>query len=1310
MSDTPLSADVYSVREAFEDLKKNFIEEESDETLELGMYGFLSAVLAKETASVIKVGSEMANEMFPSKARLESSIMSHAVVNSITDIFAAPSKMPCLVCIIEDDLKRIFENQITEDNPNTVVIDNKSPIYIEDYEYHFDYPIIISKNQISTFETVYTARYDISDPNSISDITNPYLASPYLLKYSSYVYLFIPTRLTQISINESYEKISSDNIIDNKSYEFEFNENNDPLIKLASFDVYVKEEGETVKLTPIFESAAIDEDVPYYCRYLFLNKNTIRVTFDKNSYMPGINAEITTVIKTTLGEKGNIILKEKTASILQDTENYSYFNTQLMIIPQGKSEGGADNISIAELKRRIPQEASSRKNLTSSSDLNAYFNRFNTDKLYMDFSLKVNNQFMFQYYSYILAKDNDNRIVPTNTLPAVISTEDLDTIKDSDENELYVLNPGICLGWKKGKCYLINEKKDKKEDYQYIYTIPFKAIINPKIPAIFYYINIMNKNYILNFNYINDQCPVQFICTNAQWRRDPDSIENSGKDYIMDLVISQNINEDYGLMKVLKPGDEGYIEPPEPEPGKYIKVEGYLDPIKNRVYVKDLDTGNYTVYDKAGVKKGTVTDNPTNNEGEGIGIDINLIDSSIEADQFKKMQITIENPEYKEPKTISVKGFSNTELGHNYVNNSDGSYSVYSSETGELLGTLTEESTDESLGISYSALNAKLLANELPEADVEIPNPKYEESNDKSDEDENEGLGEIITGYLNETLYHLYVQTEDSTDYKVYNFSTKKLLGSITEGTTDEESDFMVGYETVRKSIKNDLFKQRTMFIPSSSNEEPEDGEDNNDEDIDIEKMSLSSEPESAAYTEPDDPELVDAYINANTPITVLRGIKAVSGGTADEVSDSNINKNNILSTISEVNGGNANTSSDIQTVNESDDEMESTLKQVTEINPLGADVSQNTAKNVRTIFDPEDAEIINVISNVGVIAVCKKNGNAVRYYISEPSETPEEGKFEYQVKIKFTTDDYIDYDNNIRIYGGTEINKEKGKGSEFIYLPRNTDIDIYVLASFKDKYGDVIEFGRYDLDEIIPPSVTKGLTVTNKYTINDGVDFYDDYSNIVSSIVRAEPKRISGDEKLGYTFNLSDVPMIGYNYALNKEKLYDFLDKLKTQKDHIDDILSIVNNGFTVDFKFYNTYGQSLMYTVDNIIGIGKVNMSFEFNVYLKKASDNYTVEYIKRDIKNYIEDYNNINNSIHLPNLIAYIINAYSNSIYYFEFKGFNTETKNSSIGGYLYGPECQHLYIKDYYIGRVPEFINIDVDENGAPDITINAVYQH
>ena len=99
MSDTPLSADVYSVREAFDDLKKNFIEEESDETLELeygdakyglvislieflsdisylavyteeesdetlelGMYGFLSAVLAKETASVIKVGSEMANE------------------------------------------------------------------------------------------------------------------------------------------------------------------------------------------------------------------------------------------------------------------------------------------------------------------------------------------------------------------------------------------------------------------------------------------------------------------------------------------------------------------------------------------------------------------------------------------------------------------------------------------------------------------------------------------------------------------------------------------------------------------------------------------------------------------------------------------------------------------------------------------------------------------------------------------------------------------------------------------------------------------------------------------------------------------------------------------------------------------------------------------------------------------------------------------------------------------------------------------------------------------------------------------------
>lgn len=1115
MSEVSLTADAYQVKEALDDLRQLYMPDEDDETLELGLYGWLSSAISKEIASTIRVTAEMNNEMFIHKARLESSIISHAITNNITDIFATPAVMPCFLCITEKDLQNIIDNQTNPDSTlEACVIDNMCKIMIGDYEYHFDYPIKITKTKLSGDRRIYTAIYDTSDKNTLSDITNPYLASPYILKTNGESQVFIPTQLRQYIVTKLYNTLSSDNIIENKFYQFTFDN------QLAAFDVYVKDGDDSYRLTPIFESATPENGVENWCKYTFINENTIRVTFDSNSIMPGIGAEITTVVKTTLGATCNFPLTENFMAVLQDTEDYSYLNTSVTIRPQDKSDGGLDKVSISDLKKATIREAASRHNLTSYSDLTAFFNKLNTADQEMVFKEKVNNQFMFQYYSYILAKDSIGNIVPTNTIDAIIDStfssyenSGISKTEDNSGRDIYIINPGACFG-QDGKleegtatgtrvaaATLLKDESYRELDpsIKFSYSVPFKMVIDPNVPCVFYYMNIMDKTYLLDYSFNNEQCPVQFICNSVTWRRDPSLKPEEGADdlrnkYILNLSITQNIEESFNI-----------------------------------VYEKPETDGDDT------------TEDPENQD------------------------------------------------------------------------------TDDS-----------------------------EENPDNSD-----------------------VDTDDSSD---------------TENFDDSDTD---------------------------------DSSEDTDQGIATFSLNDDSGFETAAYNPPDNQKLVDDYINTNKPSIALKGISAVFGGTANAEKDNTINENNILG---QIRTADYNMYQNI----ESDDPIQQALNEIEVIDSMGANTTLNTSKNVTKVFDPEDQDI-NMISNIKVILVCKDVYNEketeVRFFDSVLVEPPEEGDYTYNFTIQLETDDYIGENNRIRISNGYKTMSSDELNSENtvpFYFNENTPADIYVLVRFLNEEGNPVEYGRDNLDQIISSKYTEGYSVTNRYKINGGIDFLENFSDIVqSNIDIIESKKNEETNSVDYKFRIYDVPMLKYSYVnKNKDLIGEFITKIKKQKAHIDNMLKILDNAFTIDFKFFNTYGPSARYTVDGSKYIGKVNISIKLNVKLKKAIDDYTIEYIKRDIKEYIESFDNIGQDIHFPVIISELIQKYSNSVYYIEYQGFNIEYTSQSDGvcdcicdncgtsmrcenckcknpdGTLeYGPDCQHLLYDSSNIDDIPEFINID-----------------
>ena len=147
-------------------------------------------------------------------------------------------------------------------------------------------------------------------------------------------------------------------------------------------------------------------------------------------------------------------------------------------------------------------------------------------------------------------------------------------------------------------------------------------------------------------------------------------------------------------------------------------------------------------------------------------------------------------------------------------------------------------------------------------------------------------------------------------------------------------------------------------------------------------------------------------------------------------------------------------------------------------------------------------------------------------------------------------------------------------------------------------------------------------------------------------------------------------------------------------RKTYIDYAIQVLEDAFEMNFKFFNTYGPSKLFTIDTEgTLLNRTNLSLTFRLKLRANYDTNITNMIINDIKTYIEDINSIN-TIHMPNLVSEIINKYSESIEYFEFIDLNG-----------YGYNVQHLYsldMPDEVI--IPEFVNISALDDGTPDITL------
>ena len=531
---TLINSDIYDLTSTVNQLQQQHMPDETDKTRATSINGYFADINSSELQNAVIISSEMANEMWPSRAKYEKNVIAHAIIQNITDINATPAQMQVHLGFEEDQLKEIMNTQVA-------IIDKDSTFFIGDLEFHLPYDIRIDLNTITNNEEVYTARYVMDRQNNVCDITNPYLSAPFIQVMNTKKYVVISCMIMQYEYSIIDRKMITNNPIENKTFEFEF-EN-----QLCDFEIRVTDNGETKYLTPMFEGIGVENNIEDFCYYTYTDASTIRVRFDSLSYMPSINAVVEVLLKTTHGAEGNFPYNTNEFLSISST-NYGYSGLSVYVMVNSDSENGRDRRSVDELRRQLPKEALSRGSVTNTQDLQNYFNMASTEDDRFSVQKKVDNQFERSYYAYLVLKDSYGNIIPTNTIDVIVAKEGE---FDTHDNRKRALKPGCAIALDKDTDTGYIMKRDDVEKFlaaspnNFVYTSPFIIVVNDDPLYVSYYMTIMKYARCLEFTSINSDSALQFIATTVAWKR---GFLEDPMVYKLDIPCVQNINADKGVL------------------------------------------------------------------------------------------------------------------------------------------------------------------------------------------------------------------------------------------------------------------------------------------------------------------------------------------------------------------------------------------------------------------------------------------------------------------------------------------------------------------------------------------------------------------------------------------------------------------------------------------------------------------------------------------------------------------------------------------------------------------------------------------
>ena len=298
-------------------------------------------------------------------------------------------------------------------------------------------------------------------------------------------------------------------------------------------------------------------------------------------------------------------------------------------------------------------------------------------------------------------------------------------------------------------------------------------------------------------------------------------------------------------------------------------------------------------------------------------------------------------------------------------------------------------------------------------------------------------------------------------------------------------------------------------------------------------------------------------------------------------------------------------------------------------------------------------------------------------------------------------TDDLIDSAGTIKItrgifdmYGNERVNTAVNIQNQMMKL--NAMVNSQSYPNYVAAYGSYVGF--------------EDFTRTNEYTTSDDqrFDLIKPLSFVRSTATFSPIDAESPEDNSDFRIVLDEVPYLEAIWAGRVSNFDDFVYQYTEMSNLLNGAYKSLNNSFSIDTKFYNTYGKARFFTVgnniDEMVTLDSVRCKFHFGVKLATISntDNFILK-LREYIQSYIEDDARITNygqDLYIMNMISSIRQEFE-EILYMEYYGFNSYDYRAQK---VIGPD-----LTDYQSKFIPEFLNLNIlyDRNGDPypEITID-----
>ena len=307
-----------------------------------------------------------------------------------------------------------------------------------------------------------------------------------------------------------------------------------------------------------------------------------------------------------------------------------------------------------------------------------------------------------------------------------------------------------------------------------------------------------------------------------------------------------------------------------------------------------------------------------------------------------------------------------------------------------------------------------------------------------------------------------------------------------------------------------------------------------------------------------------------------------------------------------------------------------------------------------------------------------------------------------YTICGYISTDDIMDSGTILIEHGIFDTTGFEDDNLSLQYDGLRTEVSVFYQnddANYTHKYSDFSYFRKHTLTNTYADSSDNTLALIQQ------IDFI---KSTLTFSEAGEDGENDEDNEEEYIITLKEVPLAKANWVKSTSNFNYLTNEITNIYTELKDIYFSLENNFSIDLKFYNTYGKSKFFRVgirSSWTPLNNVNCSFKFGVYLSSVVNKASfISQFRTFVKEAIESINGTetSQSIYILNLIHDIKENFP-EIGYLEYYGFDEYEYDVQKIEPIPTAEMEDELLTNY----IPEFINIcTYIENGenVPNIEI------